>query len=390
MKTTIDLDALAILQEHTEFVVERAIRLSLDDSKEAGVSWQKMMTEVGGLSRLWDPVDEAMDDDNDEDYDPELEQESLLEGEDMDTTDDECIESEVSNSDSEFEDDVADWVTSEDEDTPEYSPLNSSFLKREREIQIFTDMVHYEDPERSNHNDTQVHYLAQLHSETSIVDRCMPLDSVMKDETIEQLYACIRQYSSLQNALGTTPIHLVNRAKHLFRECDLTVDPSFTNPAWSPFTAGLGLGLAQLVSVLFTQSVVGASSVYPYLGSVVVCNLDKNWEVNAPFYSQFKGKSETLRFSVGVILGGLISFVTTGLNYGGGISSVRGDLGVSAGVAVRLILGGVVLVYGSRVAGGCPSGHGISGMAQLSLASLISVAAMFAGGTVFAFIVGEL
>ncbi|ORY50516.1 hypothetical protein BCR33DRAFT_713300, partial [Rhizoclosmatium globosum] len=222
MRTTFDLDALAILQEHTEFVVERAIRLSLDDSKEAGVSWQKMMTEVGGLSRLWDPVDEAMDDDNDEDYDPELEQESLLGGEDMDCTDDdECIESEVydSNSDSEFEDDIADWVTSED--TPEYSPLNASFRQREGEIQIFTDMAHYEDPERSGHSDTQVHYLAQLHSETSIVDRCMPLNSAMEDETIEQLHACIRQYSSLQNALGTTPIHLVNRAKHLFRECNL-------------------------------------------------------------------------------------------------------------------------------------------------------------------------
>ena len=35
---------------------------------------------------------------------------------------------------------------------------------------------------------------------------------------------------------------------------------------------------------------------------------------------------------------------------------------------------------GARIAGGCTSGHGISGMAQLSVGSMVAVAAMFAGG----------
>ena len=35
---------------------------------------------------------------------------------------------------------------------------------------------------------------------------------------------------------------------------------------------------------------------------------------------------------------------------------------------------------GARIAGGCTSGHGISGMAQLSVGSTLAVAAMFAGG----------
>lgn len=38
------------------------------------------------------------------------------------------------------------------------------------------------------------------------------------------------------------------------------------------------------------------------------------------------------------------------------------------------------MIFGSRLAGGCTSGHGISGMSQLSISSVISVAAMFAGG----------
>jgi uncharacterized membrane protein YedE/YeeE len=44
------------------------------------------------------------------------------------------------------------------------------------------------------------------------------------------------------------------------------------------------------------------------------------------------------------------------------------------------VVGGVLLTIGSRIAGGCTSGHGISGMSLLSVSSFISVGAMFAGG----------
>jgi uncharacterized membrane protein YedE/YeeE len=50
-------------------------------------------------------------------------------------------------------------------------------------------------------------------------------------------------------------------------------------------------------------------------------------------------------------------------------------------------LGGFVMLLGARVAGGCNSGHGISGMAQLSAGSTVAVAAMFAGGILAAMLV---
>jgi uncharacterized membrane protein YedE/YeeE len=43
-------------------------------------------------------------------------------------------------------------------------------------------------------------------------------------------------------------------------------------------------------------------------------------------------------------------------------------------------LAGFIMLFGARIAGGCTSGHGISGMAQLSVGSTLAVAAMFAGG----------
>jgi uncharacterized protein len=45
-------------------------------------------------------------------------------------------------------------------------------------------------------------------------------------------------------------------------------------------------------------------------------------------------------------------------------------------------LGGAVLMYGARAAGGCTSGHGISGTMQLAASSLLFVPIIFAAGAV--------
>jgi uncharacterized membrane protein YedE/YeeE len=54
---------------------------------------------------------------------------------------------------------------------------------------------------------------------------------------------------------------------------------------------------------------------------------------------------------------------------------------------VLLILGGGFLVgFGTAYAGGCTSGHGLSGIADLQLPSLIALIAFFAGGIIGTFV----
>jgi uncharacterized membrane protein YedE/YeeE len=48
-------------------------------------------------------------------------------------------------------------------------------------------------------------------------------------------------------------------------------------------------------------------------------------------------------------------------------------------------LGGVILMFGARLAGGCTSGHGISGSLQLALSGWVFFASLFASGLVTAF-----
>lgn len=55
----------------------------------------------------------------------------------------------------------------------------------------------------------------------------------------------------------------------------------------------------------------------------------------------------------------------------------------SPSVAARYALAfgaGFLMLFGARLADGCTSGHGLSGVAQLGVGSTIAVAAMFAGG----------
>lgn len=47
---------------------------------------------------------------------------------------------------------------------------------------------------------------------------------------------------------------------------------------------------------------------------------------------------------------------------------------------ILLALGGLMVGFGSRYAGGCTSGHAISGLSDLQLPSLIAVIGFFAGG----------
>ena len=53
-----------------------------------------------------------------------------------------------------------------------------------------------------------------------------------------------------------------------------------------------------------------------------------------------------------------------------------------AGVAMG---GGVLMAFGARLAGGCTSGHGISGTMQLSVGSWVAFFSFFAGGVATAF-----
>ena len=56
--------------------------------------------------------------------------------------------------------------------------------------------------------------------------------------------------------------------------------------------------------------------------------------------------------------------------------------------AVVLVTGGLLVGFGTRMAGGCTSGHGLCGVSRAQVGSLVATAGFFGAGIVTALVMG--
>ncbi|KAH7355237.1 YeeE/YedE family protein [Rhexocercosporidium sp. MPI-PUGE-AT-0058] len=123
-----------------------------------------------------------------------------------------------------------------------------------------------------------------------------------------------------------------------------------------PVVGGLLIGVGQAATLVLTGNAVGVSGAYGEVGEV----LRRAYSGGSNEKIGSRPKYNSIAFATGIVF-----------RIPGGEAQVDG---------FTAVLGGFVMVLGARTAGGCTSGHGISGMATFSISSIISVAAMFAGG----------
>ena len=167
---------------------------------------------------------------------------------------------------------------------------------------------------------------------------------------------------------------------------------SLRQKAWSPYVAGVLIGLLQIPAFLLISTALGASSSYVTVGGYLAAVVD-------PAVSQidYVGKHMALTgknwwqvaLVVGIALGAFLSMKLSGASRKPVSPIWSRALGtpspmVRYGVA---FLAGFIMLFGARLADGCTSGHGISGMAQLAVSSTIAVAFMFVGGIATAVLV---
>jgi hypothetical protein len=144
--------------------------------------------------------------------------------------------------------------------------------------------------------------------------------------------------------------------------------------------AGALIGGITLLLLWLTNQRLGIST-----GFENVCSL----VVNAPYLRRgeiTKSHGFRLPFLGGLVLGGVLSAVA-----GGGWAPIwdlgRFDATFGIGHAGKLLwmfAGGVLIGAGTRMAGGCTSGHGIFGLSNLEGASLVSTLSFLGAGIVVA------
>jgi uncharacterized protein len=135
---------------------------------------------------------------------------------------------------------------------------------------------------------------------------------------------------------------------------------------WPAWIGGLSIGGFVLLFLYFQNQALGVSTGYLDACQSVTTGQKPTWR---------------LPFLVGIVFGGLLSALLSG-SLELGFSAGLYDLVASSLWAKALLFttGGVLLGYGSRVAGGCTSGHSIVGIAQLAPSSIIATLAFMVTG----------
>lgn len=162
------------------------------------------------------------------------------------------------------------------------------------------------------------------------------------------------------------------------------------NPRWQPYLVGAGIGVLswlafalvnQPIGISTTVSAASGACLSPILGSEAVAS-NAYWK-KTPLNWDYP----TL-FVVGTLLGAGVSVLLGGGFRLRAVPAVwRSRFGGRAWVRLATaFVGGVVVLYGARLAGGCTSGHGISGTLQLALSSWVFFLALFASGVATALV----
>ena len=160
---------------------------------------------------------------------------------------------------------------------------------------------------------------------------------------------------------------------------DRSPDP-IGSVAWDPLLAGIVVGLLQFPAVLSMGNSFGSSGGWVYFANRIANIFDSDLQHTSPYLYNAQS-SVVARWQALLAIGAI----------GGGFASTWVSPGVSCTELtvepLRAFIGGFCLLVGSRLGGGCTSGHGLSGIATGSLASVVSVCSMFGGGIIAALMV---
>jgi uncharacterized membrane protein YedE/YeeE len=153
----------------------------------------------------------------------------------------------------------------------------------------------------------------------------------------------------------------------------------------SPYVVGAGLGVLSWVVFAIVDQPLGISTALS-AASGACAALFVGWEEvfkNAYWSKHVARWDYGTLFLIGTMLGAFISAIFSGSFHIEKVPRVWaqrfGDS--TAARFVAAFVGGIVVMYGARMAGGCTSGHGISGTLQLAVSSWIFFVVMFITGT---------
>ncbi len=167
------------------------------------------------------------------------------------------------------------------------------------------------------------------------------------------------------------------------------VDPlQYSGSAWSPYIVGGLIGVLSMLTFYFSDKPLGASTAYARVAGMIGLQISSKHTRSLKYFKDNPPKvGWELMLVLAVIAGAFLAAWTGGELTGQFLPAMWQDrFGTDSHVLRALVAftGGVLMAFGARMAGGCTSGHGISGTLQLAVGSWISAMCFFIGGIITA------
>ena len=142
--------------------------------------------------------------------------------------------------------------------------------------------------------------------------------------------------------------------------------------SWPWYVSGPLIGLTLPALLLLSGKTFGISSSFRHL-----CSLSSpNTRIDYLRDNDWRGESWNLVLVAGIVIGAAVGMQL--------LSTTRFPLLPehyhSLNGAARLMVGGLLVGFGTRYADGCTSGHSITGMSNLKWPSLVATVSFFVGG----------
>jgi hypothetical protein len=153
---------------------------------------------------------------------------------------------------------------------------------------------------------------------------------------------------------------------------------------WSPYVAGIMLGLVGILAVWLSDSLLGASGAFENLAGILgKAVAPKTFDLMYFNFIMPAGITWGVILLVGLILGGFVGALTSRTFKFRTMDDGQWKQVFGPQVWKRwllLFVGAIILEYGAGIAGGCTSGLAISGGMLLAPAAFIFIGAMFMSG----------
>ena len=149
---------------------------------------------------------------------------------------------------------------------------------------------------------------------------------------------------------------------------------------WPWWASGILIGLTVPLLYILVGKPFGISTSLQTAGALCARNS------RLDYLSKFdrKGNLWTLVFVFGIAVG---SFVANRYMTNEPTEFLPASFATATG-AIKLLIGGFLIGFGTRYAGGCTSGHSITGISNLNWPSLVATIFFFAGGLGLTWVVG--